>query len=395
MAINGSAEACLTIEDVMNSVSAETRATSRLTLTMPRRAAMNYGLRLAMLAALGSQGVGRSQDRPPASLEPQTDLVKDRRSNADSSLYTSKAIEATRRGLDWLVGQQDPDGSFHSELNGRNSGVVALAGLAFLSHGDTPGRGGYGKAVLGCLEYLIDTVNATGLLSVRSAALHGPMYEHGFATMFLAEAYGMSNDRRLRAVVTQAIALILSSQNAEGGWRYQPLPEEADISVTVCQMMALRAARNAGIYVPIETVEKCVAYVRKSQNPDGGFMYLPTGGVSDFPRSAAGIAALFSAGIYTGPEIDRGLDYLRASRARQGRRLTDTHFLYGHYYATQVMWMIGGEEWRNWYPAIRDALLERQTAGGSWLDGLGQTYGTAMASIILQMPNNYLPIFQR
>ena len=59
------------------------------------------------------------------------------------------------------------------------------------------------------------------------------------------------------------------------------------------------------------------------------------------------------------------------------------------------MWIRGGEDWDQWYPAIRDELLRRQTAAGFWTDGFGNEYGTAMALIILQMPNNYLPIFQR
>jgi hypothetical protein len=59
------------------------------------------------------------------------------------------------------------------------------------------------------------------------------------------------------------------------------------------------------------------------------------------------------------------------------------------------MWHVGGQYWARWYPAIRDALVARQAEDGSWSDSICMEYGTAMASIILQMPNNYLPIFQR
>jgi hypothetical protein len=41
-------------------------------------------------------------------------------------------------------------------------------------------------------------------------------------------------------------------------------------------------------------------------------------------------------------------------------------------------------------------LLKRQSDDGSWLEpSVGNEYATSMACIILQMPNNYLPIFQR
>jgi len=49
---------------------------------------------------------------------------------------------------------------------------------------------------------------------------------------------------------------IIESQNAEGGWRYNPRPFDADISVTVCQMMALRSAKNAGAFAKLAKARK-------------------------------------------------------------------------------------------------------------------------------------------
>jgi hypothetical protein len=119
------------------------------------------------------------------------------------------------------------------------------------------------------------------------------------------------------------------------------------------------------------------------------------GGQSAFPRSAAGIVALYSAGIYEGPEIDKGLRYLMESLPRGGVFNRESHYFYGHYYAVQAMWHAGGEYWSRWYPSIRDELLARQRDDGSWIDSICQEYGTAMACIVMQIPNNYLPIFQR
>ena len=48
-----------------------------------------------------------------------------------------------------------------------------------------------------------------------------------------------------------------------------------------------------------------------------------------------------------------------------------------------------------WWPVIRDELLEKQTAEGFWQGQAGNEYGTAMALIILQIPNRLLPIFQK
>ncbi len=193
------------------------------------------------------------------------------------------------------------------------------------------------------------------------------MYGHGFATLFLAECYGMTMRADIREKLSKAVNLIVNTQNNEGGWRYQPVRRDADISVTICQVMALRAARNAGLFVPRETIDRCTEYVKRSQNADGGFMYMIQGGQSAFPRSAAGVVALYSAGIYEGPEIDQGPrlpDGLTCRKPTTFNR--ESHYFYGHYYAVQAMWHAGGEYWSKWYPAVRDALVARQADDGSW-----------------------------
>jgi hypothetical protein len=264
-----------------------------------------------------------------------------------------------------------------------------------MAAGSTPGRGVYGENANRLLSFVLENAQDSGFLSVSGATSHGPMYGHGFATLFLAEAYGMSMRADIRPKLAKAIKLIVQTQNSEGGWRYQPQPREADLSVTVCQVMALRAARNAGIFVPAETVDRCIAYVKRSQNSDGGFMYMIQGGQSAFPRSAAGIVALQSSGIYEGPEIESGLKFLMQHIPRGDAFNRESHYFYGHYYAVQAMWHAGGEHWNKWYPAIREALIARQRDDGSWMDSICPEYGTAMACVILQIPNNLIPIFQR
>jgi hypothetical protein len=306
------------------------------------------------------------------------------------------ARPALEKGLKYLASRQLDDGSFATSGYGRNAAVVALGGMAWLSSGSTPGRGPYGQEIARATDYLLDHAQPSGFISVEGAMSHGPMYEHGFATLFLAEVYGMSQRDDLREKLARAIDLIVRTQNAEGGWRYQPRRADADISVTICQVMALRAARNAGLSVPAATIDRCIDYVKQCQNPDGGFRYMLEGGRdSAFPRSAAGIVALYSAGIYQGPEIDRGLAYLDQFLPTGATPGQDAHFFYGHYYAVQAMWQAGQQRWRRWYPAVRDLLISRQQPDGSWPDPISFEYGTAMATIILQMPDNSLPIFQR
>jgi prenyltransferase beta subunit len=309
-----------------------------------------------------------------------------------ASEITPELRAATEKGLAWLAQKQAEDGSYGRLSHyGPHVGLTGLAGLAFMSDGNMPGRGRYGAAVDNCVAFIVAHSSESGLLAAETS--HGPMYGHGFATLFLAEVYGMTDRPDVRETLRRAVRLIVSTQNDEGGWRYQPVRADADISVTICEIMALRAARNSGIYVDKGVIENSIDYVRKSQNPDGGFRYMLSSGESAFPRSAAGVAALQYAGIYGGEEIERGLQYI--GKFTPPKDQTVGHYFYGHYYAAQAMFLAGDQYWQAWFPAVRDELLERQAPEGFWRGQAGNEYGTAMALIILQMPNRLLPIFQK
>jgi hypothetical protein len=316
---------------------------------------------------------------------------------SQAELITPESDEAVKRGLAFLAKRQLEDGSFGTSGNGRNVAVVGLAGMAFLASGSTPGRGEFGENIDRCIDFLLENTSEIGLIAAPEGAARGPMYGHGFAALFLCEVHGMTDRPSLRDSIARAVELIVASQNREGGWRYEPRPQDADVSVTVCQVMALRAARNAGIAVPRETVDRSIAYVKKCQNADGGFRYMLTQGPPDsgFARTAAGVVALYNAGLYDGPEIAAGLKFLTQHLPGKEDAQPQAYYFYGHYYAAQAMWHAGKERWRTWYPAIRDQLLARQREDGSWIDPVGAEYGTAMACIVLQTPNNFLPILQR
>lgn len=313
---------------------------------------------------------------------------------------TPKLEQAVQRGLEYLRRQQKSDGSVGQGRYSEHIAVPSLAAIAMMADGNLPGRGEFGDAVQKSLDFVLAHSSETGLLVSDDS--HGPMYGHGFATLFLGEIYGMNpKDDRVRDALVRAVQLIVASQNDEGGWRYNPVPADADVSVTICEIMALRSARNAGIKVPKSTIDDAVRYVRGCQNTDGGFRYMRDVGGSAWPRTAAGVASLFYAGIYEDQSIERGLDYLVKAAAPgagggMGAGFMQAHYFYGHYYAVQAMYLAGGERWKVWWPAIREELLSRQNPDGSWSDQqIGDAYGTAMALIILQMPKRYLPIFQR
>jgi hypothetical protein len=321
-------------------------------------------------------------------------------SSRSADLITPDTQRAIDRGLAWLSKRQIVSGRNEGAFgHGGYPGGVAvgsLAGLAFMCSGNPPGQGPFGKHIDRCVKFITSCVQETGYISVPGFGQDN-MYGHGFATLFLSEVYGMSTaadiDSTVGEKLRKAVKLTCQCQNDAGGWRYQPQKSDADLSITICQIMGLRAARDAGIHVPDEVRTKCIEYVKHSQNPDGGFRYQVNGGGSTFPLTAAGVVSLYSAGIYDGEPIEKALKWLMNYLPGKGSNNTG-YFFYGHYYAVQAMWHAGGEYWAKWYPAIRDTLLARQGSDGSWPDPeVCPEFGTAMATIILQMPNNFLPIF--
>lgn len=320
---------------------------------------------------------------------------------------TAAQRAAVEKGLAALAGRQTASGSYGSGMaygigagQSGHAGITALAGLAFMSAGNLPGRGKYGKNVDNCVTFICRATQETGLISSDNS--HGVMYGHGFATLFLAEVFGMTGDEQVKEKLKKAVQLIERTQNREGGWRYTPAPVDADISVTIAEVMALRAARDAGIKVSKDVIDKAIEYVKRCQNGDGGFSYIANSGGaggmggSAFPRSAAGVAALYYAGAFQDKAVEKGLAYLKQHTPGRGGAADAIggHYFYGQYYGVQAMFLAGGDYWAAWYPAIRDQLVARQNkTSGLWSGDVSEDYATAMALIILQMPNRYLPVF--
>ncbi len=326
---------------------------------------------------------------------------------SSDDFVTADTQSAIDKGLDYLAGSQAADGSF-TDRNTSNVGITAIAGLALLSGGHHPGRGKYGKHVGRAADYVIARGRANTISGYLTSGggqgdMTMAMYQHGFASLFLSEVHGTFPDaeRRTKArdMLEKAVALIVKSQNNAGGWRYDPKPQNDDVSVTVAELMALRAAKNAGVYIDKSVVDKAVKYIRGCRQTDDGFAYIKGQTGSAFPRTAAAVVGLYSAGIYEGVEITGGLDYLSRFRPRGaklgGADIRAEHYFYGHYYAALAMWTAGGTFWADWFPAIRNELLIRRDGQNVWSDFFGTAYATAMACIILQLPNNYLPIMQK
>src|SRR5271165_1415610 len=129
------------------------------------------------------------------------------------AMLTPETDRAIENGLAWLAKTQNADGSFGTGTYRGNIAVTSLAGLAFMSAGSTPGRGPYGPQIEKALAYVMENTSAAGFIAVASSSTHGPMYSHGFGTLFLAEAYGMTHRPEIREKLQKAVRLIIDTQN--------------------------------------------------------------------------------------------------------------------------------------------------------------------------------------
>jgi prenyltransferase beta subunit len=337
---------------------------------------------------------------------------------------THKAIEA---GLKWLAENQNADGSWRGTENAYGGqfpvAMTALAGLAFLAHGDTPDRGVYSSNVKKALKYLLRIKPEDGMLS-SSGEAQRPMYGHCFAMLFLGEVYGMESDendaRLIRQRLEEGVKLIGKAQSAKGGWFYTPLQGQQgqdEGSVTVTAVQGLRSAKNAGVPVDRTMIDRGIKYILDCQNFDGGIRYsFMHRGESRPAITAAAVATLFSAGTYD--KAERELSDSERAGVRGMKRclsycdnvfdrnvdppMVQGFMFYTHLYLSQAMWAAGDKHWDRYFPRIRDWLLDssRSTrqADGSWTGdnpGPGKVYGTSVALLVLQLPYQYLPIWQR
>ena len=269
--------------------------------------------------------------------------------------------------------------------HGNQPGVIGLAVTAILAHGDDPNTGPYHAAVKRGLDQILSGANrANGYLGAS-------MYNHGFATLALAESYGAVDDPRLGPALQRAVDLILTSQanNPYGAWRYSPESGDADTTVSGAQLVALLAARNAGIAVPEEAIQKALRFFMSCAAPEGGFGYTSAAGPNN-PRSAIGVLVFALAKQKDARAYQAALRFLSRDPYRD-----DGYPFYFHYYAAQAFFQADPEAWRAWNARMIKLLVNTQNPDGSWDGNHGRLFSTATALLTLALNYRFLPIYER
>jgi len=315
--------------------------------------------------------------------------------------------EAIERGLAYLAKTQGHDGSFPrpkgAGVQHAPIGIASLGALAFLAGGSSPGRGPYGRETQRLVEYLLNHVDLApkspryGYCSEQGDPM-SRMHGHGYATLALAEAFGMGpRDPRLERALVAAVHCIERSQSPEGGWYYEPRPSGHEGSVTICLVQALRAARNAGVRVEPAVVHRAEEYVLALRNDAGLFRYQLGSDQSSVALTAAAIATLNAAGTYDDKIIRDAVDVVWRQLVKRGEGGPDKFPFYERLYLAQAFYQLADRShFQRWFGPEVERLLAAQAADGSWHDPeYGDAYATASTVLVLALPDGLLPIFQR
>ena len=289
------------------------------------------------------------------------------------------------KGLQYLAKTQNDKGSWNDPVGGETA-VVGLCVASFLAHGEDPVHGPYAKNIRGGIDYILSKQNET------NGYIGSSMYNHAFATKALAESYGVVDNPKIAPALKKAIELILSSQkrNRFNAWRYTPDSHDADTTVTGCQMVALFAARNAGIPIPDEAIRKGLAYLNNNRGPDGSYGYTSPGGGKP-TLTAIGVLCLSLAKERDSKGFQASIDYLKKNIDYRDRYYP----YYFEYYMSQALFHGDEATWKEWNLHNIRYLGTIQGVDGSFPGNQGGSFNTAGALLSLALNYRYLPIYEK
>ncbi len=303
----------------------------------------------------------------------------------EKSDSTAREVERMyTKGLQYLIRMQSADGNFGDMPYGAEPAVVGLSVISMLAHGDDPNFGPYTQPIHKGLNFILKQQDA------KTGYIGRSMYNHGFATLALAEAYGTVDDNRLGPALLKAVQLIVGSQNKNPfhAWRYSPDSTDADTTVSGAQMVALFAARNAGIPVPEEAIQQGVKFFVSCQTPEGGFGYTAGTGPNG-ARTAIGCLVMALAKEKDTKPFKAAFDFLQKAPPE-----TSYHHYY-LYYAAQAFFQASPTAWKEWNRKNIKTLAAAQNPDGAWEGQFGPTFSTAASLLSLALNYRYLPIYER
>jgi Prenyltransferase and squalene oxidase repeat len=280
---------------------------------------------------------------------------------------------AVNRTLRWLKKNQQPDGSW---LNNRIA-MTSLAILTFLAHAETPGKSEeFGETVKKGLEYLLAQQTPDG----RFKGSDGHEYSLPIATYALCEAYGMTLNPNVKEAAERSLALIVKGQHPSGGWDYNvKQTDRDDTSYMGWCAQAIKAGCLARLEVEglDKALKLAVRGFKKNASPTGGFGY--TAPAANHGMTGVGTLCMQLLGGAEESEVTRSMEVMDKwvpSFEDKANGISGASLQYYFYYATQCRFHAGGKRWKNWDTQMKTTYVSAQKTLGKNASGYVDHKGT-------------------
>lgn len=284
----------------------------------------------------------------------------------------SEAVIQT--ALRWLQKSQNSDGSWGSSYKGGHTG---LALLAFLGHCEKPSSGEFGPTVKNAIDRLVEEgTTGDGNLAFGDKSKDFP-YSHAIAAYALGEAYILTHDARIPAILTKAIGIIVKGQRGDGGWSYSydtGGSAKPDNSVTCWQIQALKTAHYSGLNLNgvDAALDRSMKFLSNMQGDNGIFGYNKPGEGGGHDMTGGSVFCLLIWNHIKDGAVRDGLKVLKEGPLKQKKAPPKPNYEYGDanlyawYYNTQACFQAGGYHWTWWNRQFASQVIDHQKPDGSW-----------------------------
>jgi Squalene-hopene cyclase C-terminal domain len=339
--------------------------------------------------------------------------------------------ESMVKGLDFLLKNQNPDGSWGSHRNAADefwsnpethqSWIVATTGLACMTLQNSaqtqPVRDAYDRGVDYLLDHALvkrpsdwDTDNTWayiyGLQAVARAYAY-PRYE------------GSPRREKLGTLAEALLAKLSAYQTPSGGWGYYDFqvkhrrPAWATSFMTAAGILAMADATDAGLEVDPKMFRAAVKAVKRCRLPSGAFTYsvnaIPSPRHSEWIDQIKGslsriqvcnLALLRAGEKISQQDLRTGLDHFFGEHrfldiARKKPIPHEAYYynsgyfyFFGHYYAAEVIDQLPRDDQKRYWPMLQHEIVKtREKDGSMWdfyISSYHKPYGTAYGLMALQ-----------
>jgi squalene-hopene/tetraprenyl-beta-curcumene cyclase len=290
------------------------------------------------------------------------------------------------RGLRWLRGQQEEDGSYL-----HHPGITALVATAFM-RSPRHYTEADGPFVRDAIEYLVSLAKPDGSIYDKDL----PNYNTSVSLMALNE----TKKRAYKEIIKRAQRYLMDLQADEGeGYTpddkmYGGMGYGGDLRPDMSNLQfALKALKDSGVPDDADVWEKAIKFIERCQNrsesndqpwasDDGGFVYYPgysmAGGTKSYgTMTYAGVLSLIYADVDKNDDrVQAAVRWLKDNYTLEENPPIGAQGLYYYYHTMAKALSAYGEPvitdsdgvQHNWYEELARKLLDLQRPEGHWVN---------------------------